>query len=153
MRLLIYAFLSVQSLSGFDLRSDMGSAYQHQKWEEVELIAKKILSPLKTRDLKIPHHFGQVYFKLGVALWHQGKWDQASNAFETCYTKFHNRRENPNRLQALLGWSDSNNRAKKYASSLRIAKRFLREADAREWHRTSAFANGPRVLNHNPYFQ
>jgi hypothetical protein len=142
--------LLVTQLAAFDLRSDIDWTYRSENWQEVVKLISTILFP-DYHTHRSDSEGGLLCFRLGVALWHQGKWTTAANCFENFYKRFPETSQS-NRLRSLLGWSDCAHRPGDYAMSIRMAKNFQEEGPAREWQRKSPFANGPEILGYYPYF-
>lgn len=149
-RLLLFFLLCISPLHAFDHRSDVDKAFRHQDWEELESLVVPVL--LNPHTHRFPPNAGQLYFHLGVALWHQGKWKTASICFERVYTRYP-KTSSFERLQSLIGGSDCAHRLGHYASSIRLSKKFFAEATTREWHRKSPFANGPKISGFDPFFR
>lgn len=149
-RTFVLLLLIATPLNAFNFKSDVDWAYRHGNWNELELLITPILFPDHHRH-RFHSEAGQLHFRLGVALWHQGKWQKAVNCFEIFYKRY-SKSSPVNRLQALLGWSDCAHRLGDYGLSVRMAKKFRKEAPPREWQRKSPFANGPKIFGFNPYF-
>lgn len=151
----ILAFLlSLQVLSVFSLPSDIEHAYRHQEWKEVEALAARYFKPWDFRDFA-PDDWStmtRMRFRLGVALWHLGKWQAAKHCFKFAFAKQGNR-HHTDALQALIGWSDCAARLGEHAESIRIAKKFFKSASPRDWRQPSPFANGPQILGYDPLYQ